>query len=102
MWTEQLLQVSKLIDLISDFFNIFSNQIEILFRFEFVFKSISLWIELFIRRCRKVEHNNSPYELVPATLNTYSDSITADLINKNNGHLFVLKVEGVQVRFSSH
>lgn len=49
------------------------------------------------RRCRKIEHNNSPYELVPATLNTYSDSITADLVNKNNGHLFVLKVEGVQV-----
>lgn len=45
-----------------------------------------------------MEHNNSPYELVPATLNSYSDSITADLINKNNGHFFVLKVEGVQVR----
>lgn len=55
-------------------------------------------IHLKKRRCRKVEHNNSPFELVPATLNSYSDSITADLINKNNGHFFVLKVEGVKVR----
>lgn len=54
------------------------------------------------RRCRKMEHNNSPYELVPATLNSYSDSITADLLNKNNGHIFVLKVEGVKVSLRRH
>ncbi|XP_031625087.1 neutral alpha-glucosidase AB-like isoform X1 [Contarinia nasturtii] len=50
----------------------------------------------FCRRCRKVEHNNSSFELLPATLNTHSDSIKVHLLNKNNGHIFLLKVEGVQ------
>lgn len=44
-------------------------------------------------------HNESPYVLVPATLNIYSDSVTFDIKNKHNGHLFVVKVEGVKVRF---
>lgn len=51
------------------------------------------------RRCRKVQPDNSPYQLVPATLNTYSDSITADILNKDNGHLFVLKLEAVKVDY---
>lgn len=50
------------------------------------------------RRCRRMQPDNSPFELVPATLNIYSDSITADIVNKENGHLFVLKLEGVKVR----
>lgn len=49
------------------------------------------------RRCRKLEHNNSPYELIPGTLNTYSDSITVEIKNTKNGHLFILKVEGLKV-----
>ncbi|XP_031633409.1 neutral alpha-glucosidase AB-like [Contarinia nasturtii] len=50
----------------------------------------------FCRRCRKVTPNRSPYELVPASLKTDTDSIQIDLVNKNNGHIFVLTLEGVQ------
>lgn len=46
-----------------------------------------------------MQPNNSPYQLVPATLNTYSDSITADILNKENNHLFVFKLEALKVRF---
>lgn len=49
------------------------------------------------RRCRNIEHNNSPYDLVLATLKIYSDSITADIVNKVSGHLLTLKLEGVKV-----
>lgn len=68
-----------------------------------VFKQITDFCFSIDRRCRKIQPDNSPYELVPATLNTYSDSITADIVNKENGHLFVLKLEAVKVRKrSSH
>lgn len=46
----------------------------------------------FCRRCRKVQPDNSQFHLVPGSLNTYSDSVTADLVNKENDHLFVVKV----------
>lgn len=46
----------------------------------------------FCRRCRKVPADNSKFQLVPGTLNTYSDSITVDLVNKENEHLYVVKV----------
>lgn len=41
--------------------------------------------------------DNSQYQLVPGTLNTYSDSVTAEIVNNENGHLFVLKLEAVKV-----
>lgn len=47
-------------------------------------------------RCRKVQPDNSAFALVPGTLNTYLDSVTVDLVNNENGHLFVLKVAGVK------
>ncbi|XP_053948573.1 neutral alpha-glucosidase AB isoform X1 [Anastrepha ludens] len=50
----------------------------------------------FCRRCRKVKPDNSKFALVPGTLNTYSDSITADLIHKDNKHLFSLKLEALE------
>lgn len=37
------------------------------------------------------------YELVPSTLKIYTDSFTTELVNRENGHIFVLKLEGVQV-----
>lgn len=48
------------------------------------------------RRCRKVQPGNSQFQLVPGTLNSYSNSITADIINKENNHLFVLKLEALK------
>lgn len=53
---------------------------------------------IFCRRSRKVQYEKSPYEIVPNTLSSHSNYITADVINKENGHLFVLKLEGVKVR----
>ncbi|XP_055843927.1 neutral alpha-glucosidase AB-like isoform X2 [Episyrphus balteatus] len=50
----------------------------------------------FCRRCRKVQPGNSKFVLLPGTLNTYSDSITIDLINKDTNHLFILKVEALE------
>ncbi|XP_017478235.1 PREDICTED: neutral alpha-glucosidase AB isoform X1 [Rhagoletis zephyria] len=50
----------------------------------------------FCRRCRKVKPDNPKFALVPGTLNTYSDSITADLIHKDNKHLFSLKLEALE------
>lgn len=44
-------------------------------------------------------HDDSPYSLAPASLNIYSDSVTFDIKNKHNGLLFVVKVEGVKVKF---
>lgn len=46
----------------------------------------------FCRRCRKVQPGASPFGIVPGTLNTYSDSVTVDLQNADNGVFFVLKV----------
>ncbi|CAD7091219.1 unnamed protein product [Hermetia illucens] len=50
----------------------------------------------FCRRCRKVTPGDSPFALVPGTLNIYSDSITTDLVNRENNHLFSLKLEALQ------
>ncbi|XP_017491998.1 PREDICTED: neutral alpha-glucosidase AB-like [Rhagoletis zephyria] len=50
----------------------------------------------FCRRCRKVKPDNPKFALVPGTLNIYSDSITADLIHKDNKHLFSLKLEALE------
>lgn len=49
----------------------------------------------FCRRSRKVQSSGSKYSLIPGTLNTYSDSITADLINKENHHQFTFKLEAL-------
>ncbi|XP_067640752.1 neutral alpha-glucosidase AB isoform X2 [Eurosta solidaginis] len=50
----------------------------------------------FCRRCRKVTPDQSKFALVPGSLNTYSDSVTADLIHKDNKHLFTLKLEALE------
>lgn len=50
----------------------------------------------FCRRCRKVEPNASPYSVVAGSLNTYSDSVTANLRNADNGQEFVLKVAALK------
>lgn len=50
----------------------------------------------FCRRCRKVQPNASPYSVVAGSLNTYSDSVTAELRNADNGQLFVLKVAALK------
>lgn len=34
--------------------------------------------------------------MVPASLNTYVDSVTAELVNKDNDHLFELKVTALK------
>jgi hypothetical protein len=52
---------------------------------------------LLIRRSRNVNYEKSPYEIVPNTLNTNANYITVDVVNKENGHLFVLKLEGLKV-----
>lgn len=44
------------------------------------------------RRCRKVESGNSRFELEISTLKTYPSYITADILNKDNGHLFVFNL----------
>lgn len=49
------------------------------------------------RRCRKVAPGNSQFELVASSVNTYSDSITADLQNKENGHAFSFKLQALKV-----
>lgn len=43
-----------------------------------------------------MQPDNSPFHVVPATLNTYSDSVTVDLVNADNGVLFVLKVAALK------
>lgn len=58
-----------------------------------IFLIISLY---FNSRCRKVQPGNSQFQLVPGTLNTYSSSITADIVNKENDHLFVLKLAAIK------
>lgn len=49
----------------------------------------------FSRRCRKVQPGNSPYRLEFQTLRTYKSYITLDLINEENGHEFIFKLEAV-------
>ncbi|CRK87777.1 CLUMA_CG001536, isoform A [Clunio marinus] len=50
----------------------------------------------FCRRCRKVQPGSSPYEIIPNTLNTYANHITADIRNNENQHVFVLKLEALK------
>ena len=54
-------------------------------------------INLICRRCRKIQPGNSKFALVPGSLNTYSDSITAELRHKDNQHVFVFKLEALVV-----
>ncbi|XP_034119570.1 neutral alpha-glucosidase AB [Drosophila albomicans] len=49
----------------------------------------------FCRRSRKVQSSGSKYSLISGTLNTYSDSVTADLLNKENHHQFTFKLEAL-------
>ncbi|XP_030569070.1 neutral alpha-glucosidase AB [Drosophila novamexicana] len=49
----------------------------------------------FCRRSRKVQSSGSKYALIRGTLNTYTDSVTADLINKENHHQFTMKLEAL-------
>ncbi|XP_017085755.1 neutral alpha-glucosidase AB [Drosophila eugracilis] len=50
----------------------------------------------FCRRSRKVQSAGSKYALIPGTLNTYADSLTADLVNKENHHQFAFKLEALE------
>ncbi|XP_055374971.1 neutral alpha-glucosidase AB [Condylostylus longicornis] len=50
----------------------------------------------FCRRLRGVTPGSSPYALVAGSLNTYSDSVVADLINKETNHLFTFKLEAIK------
>lgn len=52
---------------------------------------------LHLRRCRYYKPEVSPYEVVPNTLNTLTNHITLDIVNKENDHIFVLKLEGLKV-----
>lgn len=47
------------------------------------------------RRSRKVQSSGSKYALIPGSLNTDSDSVIAELINKENDHQFSLKLEAL-------
>jgi len=47
------------------------------------------------RRSRKIQGSGSKYALIPGTLNTYADSLTADLVNKENHHQFAFKLEAL-------
>ncbi|XP_030378135.1 neutral alpha-glucosidase AB [Scaptodrosophila lebanonensis] len=49
----------------------------------------------FCKRSRKVQSSGSKYALVEGSLNTYSDSLTAELVNKENNHKFSLKLEAL-------
>ncbi|KAH8367842.1 hypothetical protein KR084_003461 [Drosophila pseudotakahashii] len=49
----------------------------------------------FCRRSRKVQSAGSKYALVPGTLNTYANSVTADLVNKDNHHQFAFNLEAL-------
>lgn len=48
------------------------------------------------RRCRKVQAGNSPYDIISNTLNTYANYITLDILNKENSHVFVMKLEALK------
>ncbi|EDV47634.1 neutral alpha-glucosidase AB [Drosophila erecta] len=50
----------------------------------------------FCRRSRKIQGSGSKYALIPGTLNTYADSLTADLVNKENHHQFAFKLEALK------
>lgn len=43
-----------------------------------------------------MQPDNSQFQLIASTLNTYSDSVTAELLNKENDHRFVLKVAALK------
>lgn len=49
------------------------------------------------RRCRKEQPGISKFAFVPGTMNTYSNAIIADLINKDTQHLYVLKFQALVV-----
>lgn len=57
---------------------------------------LSLNLSLTPSRCRKVEPGNSVFEVVPGTVQTFRDHVNVDLINRENQHQFVLKLESVQ------
>ncbi|XP_059616184.1 neutral alpha-glucosidase AB [Phlebotomus argentipes] len=50
----------------------------------------------FCRRCRKIEPGNSPYEVQLATAKTFPDHLTVDVVNKENDHVFLLKLVGLK------
>jgi hypothetical protein len=50
----------------------------------------------FCRRCRSVR-GPSIYEVLPETLYTDSTSVTVEIRNKENNHLFLLKLGALQV-----
>jgi hypothetical protein len=63
----------------------------------FILKVFFIFIRNIFRRSRKVQAGNSPYEIIPNTLNTYANHITTDIRNKDNQHVFVLKLEALKV-----
>lgn len=49
----------------------------------------------FCRRCRYIDQNNSPYEVLPSTL-SIDGHMTVDIINNENQQTFVLKLEALE------
>lgn len=45
---------------------------------------------------RKTQPGNSKFALASGSLNSYSDSITAELINKDTQHIFSFKLEAIE------
>jgi hypothetical protein len=52
----------------------------------------------FCQRCRNVR-GPSNYEVLLNSLYTDSDSVTAEIRDKNSGHLFLLKLKALEVLF---
>lgn len=50
----------------------------------------------FCKRCRSVSPGNSQYAIVPGSLNTYSNCVTLEVVNKENNHKFDLKLTGLE------
>jgi len=49
----------------------------------------------FCRRCRYMDQNDSPYEILPATL-SIDGHMKVDLINNNNNQTFVLTLRALE------
>lgn len=64
---------------------------------QFTYPTLAYSVVHFFRRSRKVQYEKSPFEIVPNTLSSHNTYVTTDVVNKENGHLFVLKLEAVKV-----
>ncbi|CAO1407451.1 unnamed protein product [Diamesa hyperborea] len=50
----------------------------------------------FCRRCRRVQAGNTQYEIVSNSLNTYANYITTEIVNNENDHRFIFKLEALK------